>query len=346
LATTAIFAEILIAGLGTFVWLSLIIISVFGTDWLPADFLSNSTAIVGIGLFAIAYVLGILTDRLADSFFGWLKGTRAGMWLNRNFGEDSHTYDTPDDVGKMRLVVLRDSEGMSRFLDYQRSRLRIARATAANLAVLVPTLLIYGTLGNDVSIGALLVVEVILVLFLVLSLFAAERIGSAYIKRLSEAFLLLQRGDRPKGDMTKRVEDAVAAAVCFRQVEEDLEFLIVRTSDGHRWTFPKGHIKHGETPAEAAEREAKEEAGVRGIIEADPLIHYLYPKGPNRDYLVSAHLLRVLNGESPAPLEEGRRPRWFSPEEAISKLGHNRPKQYADEHVKVIQAALEELGKK
>jgi hypothetical protein len=58
LATTAIFAEILIAGLGTLVWLSLVIISVFGTEWLPADFLSDSDAIVAIGLFAVAYVLG------------------------------------------------------------------------------------------------------------------------------------------------------------------------------------------------------------------------------------------------------------------------------------------------
>jgi 8-oxo-dGTP pyrophosphatase MutT (NUDIX family) len=188
-------------------------------------------------------------------------------------------------------------------------------------------------------------VEGFLVGFLVLALFASERIGSAYIKRLSEAFLLLQPGEQFGAAMTKDVvEGAVAAAVCFRQVDGDIEFLIVRTSGGKRWTFPKGHIKPGESPAEAAEREAAEEAGVRGTIETEPLIHYLYPKWPTGEYLVSAYLLRVVNDEDPAPLEEGREPRWLSPEDATSKLGKNRRRRDANEHRKVIRAAIARLG--
>jgi 8-oxo-dGTP pyrophosphatase MutT (NUDIX family) len=144
----------------------------------------------------------------------------------------------------------------------------------------------------------------------------------------------------------KAVEGSVAAAVCFRLVEEDIEFLIVRTSGGQRWTFPKGHIKPGESPAQAAEREAAEEAGVRGTIETDPLIRYHYPKWPNGEHLVSAHLLRVEDDADPAPLEEGRDPRWLPPEEAMSKLAENRQKQEADEHRSVIRAALVKLGKR
>jgi 8-oxo-dGTP pyrophosphatase MutT (NUDIX family) len=144
----------------------------------------------------------------------------------------------------------------------------------------------------------------------------------------------------------KAVERSVAAAVCFRQAAEKIEFLIVRTRGGQRWTFPKGHIKPGESPAQAAEREAEEEAGVRGIIETDPLIRYHYPKWPSGEYLVSAHLLRVDDDSEPAPLEEGRDPRWLSPEEATSKLVENRRKQEADEHRKVMRAALVKLGKR
>jgi 8-oxo-dGTP pyrophosphatase MutT (NUDIX family) len=143
----------------------------------------------------------------------------------------------------------------------------------------------------------------------------------------------------------KAIERSVAAAVCFRRAQGGIEILIVRTSDGHRWTLPKGHIKRGEAPAKAAEREAEEEAGVRGAIDADPLIHYLYPRWPTGEYLVSAYLLSVIADEDPAPLEEGREPRWLSPQEAISKLGQNRQSRYAAEHRKVIGAALAKLGK-
>ena len=57
----------------------------------------------------------------------------------------------------------------------------------------------------------------------------------------------------------------VAAAVPVRRRDAGgLEFLLVRTSQGGRWTFPKGRIEPGESPSAAAAREAAEEAGVDG----------------------------------------------------------------------------------
>jgi|GEM_PF-4495095 len=37
-------------------------------------------------------------------------------------------------------------------------------------------------------------------------------------------------------------------------------------SDGERWTFPKGRLERGESPAQAAAREAREEAGISGRV--------------------------------------------------------------------------------
>ncbi|MCA1690130.1 MAG: NUDIX domain-containing protein, partial [Actinobacteria bacterium] len=54
----------------------------------------------------------------------------------------------------------------------------------------------------------------------------------------------------------------LAAAVCWRWESEGLRIGLVSTRDGARWTFPKGHRERGETLAEAAAREAREEAGV------------------------------------------------------------------------------------
>ena len=58
-----------------------------------------------------------------------------------------------------------------------------------------------------------------------------------------------------------RRRTAVAAAVPVRRRNGgDLEFLLVRTSNGERWTFPKGRVERGESMPEAAAREAREEA--------------------------------------------------------------------------------------
>jgi ADP-ribose pyrophosphatase YjhB (NUDIX family) len=50
------------------------------------------------------------------------------------------------------------------------------------------------------------------------------------------------------------------AAVCYRRRGPEVEFLLVNTNGGNKWTFPKGspdaHLSH----SQAAEREAVEEA--------------------------------------------------------------------------------------
>jgi len=146
----------------------------------------------------------------------------------------------------------------------------------------------------------------------------------------------------------------VAAAICYRYDKEgDIEFLLIRTSDGNRWTFPKGKIEKGETPYEAAAREAKEEAGVIGKVESVPVAHYRFPtKGLFLDILnirkrkgakVAAFLLKV---EALEPdYEEKREPGWFNPDEAKKKLTENRELKFVREHNKVIEAAVGKLTK-
>lgn len=50
----------------------------------------------------------------------------------------------------------------------------------------------------------------------------------------------------------------------------------MRPSDGERWTFPKGGCESGETPAQAAAREAVEEAGAIGRVRPDAIGAYRY----------------------------------------------------------------------
>src|SRR5215213_7244397 len=61
------------------------------------------------------------------------------------------------------------------------------------------------------------------------------------------------------GDPMKVVRQAGAIVVRFDDDEPRL-LLVTARRNPKTWIFPKGHIEDGETPAEAAVREAREEA--------------------------------------------------------------------------------------
>ena len=131
----------------------------------------------------------------------------------------------------------------------------------------------------------------------------------------------------------------VAGAVCFRRRDRRLQFRLVRTADGERWTFPAGALKLGETPTQAAAREASEKAGVIGVIIEQPLAEFRY--GRRADDLATAFLLAV---QSTGPAgAAGRTPSWFDLETVREKLAEGRADEEAGELQRVIDVAEERL---
>lgn len=131
------------------------------------------------------------------------------------------------------------------------------------------------------------------------------------------------------------------AAVCFRMKGTQPEFLLVRTRSG-RWTFSKGGVDGDATNADAAAREAYEEAGVRGRIESDPFHRYFHSKGDSlRAHSVvpvHAHLCEV--DRLVSPKEDHRKPTWFNADKARRRLRENREPEFAVEVIQVIDRAV------
>jgi 8-oxo-dGTP pyrophosphatase MutT (NUDIX family) len=126
----------------------------------------------------------------------------------------------------------------------------------------------------------------------------------------------------------------VVAAVPLRpHAAGGLEFLLVRTTDGTRWTFPKGGRERDETLAEAAAREAIEEAGAAGRIGDEPVAEYRY-----RTDTVMAFVLEV--DDTTLPAEPGRNPTWFGFEAARDKLAEGRDGDFGAEMGRVMLAAV------
>jgi 8-oxo-dGTP pyrophosphatase MutT (NUDIX family) len=104
------------------------------------------------------------------------------------------------------------------------------------------------------------------------------------------------------------------------------------------WALPKGRIDEGETPAEAAVREVREETGVEGrLIEKLGDVRYVYTaswKGGVRIFkVVSFFLLRAGRGRIGAIEEDMRievaEARWLPLEEAPRLLTHKGEREMA-----------------
>jgi 8-oxo-dGTP pyrophosphatase MutT (NUDIX family) len=137
------------------------------------------------------------------------------------------------------------------------------------------------------------------------------------------------------------------AAVCFRRQGAAVEFLLVNTNGGNKWTFPKGSTDARLSHSQAAEREAAEEAGAVGTIEPRHFHLYIHSKGlfwqPGgvQEFVVKAFLMEVLQVRRAD--EPMRHPTWFSPDEAKRRLAKGREVKYAREMEVVIDRALERL---
>jgi len=130
----------------------------------------------------------------------------------------------------------------------------------------------------------------------------------------------------------------VAAAVPVRRRRAGgLEFLLVRTSNGGRWTFPKGGVERGESMSQAAAREAREEAGVTGRIGAEPLGVYRYAPSRDGSDEVTAFLLEVERDGLDA--EPDRDPTWLAFEAARSRLVQGRAAGYGETMERILRAA-------
>ena len=130
MSTTLLFVELLIIGTQTSIWLFLISINVFGSNWLNTEIfagLSEWETLISVVILSIIYVLGIIVDRVADFLFSyWDNNIRQSMMPSSQF---------PLSSAVMRFRLGKDNEYLNRQFEYTRSRIRISRASTLNFAI-------------------------------------------------------------------------------------------------------------------------------------------------------------------------------------------------------------------
>ncbi|MGR3290869.1 MAG: NUDIX hydrolase, partial [Paracoccaceae bacterium] len=102
-------------------------------------------------------------------------------------------------------------------------------------------------------------------------------------------------------------------ALCYRIRNDKVQVLIVTTRSGKNWIVPKGWPIDRATPAQAAAREAFEEAGVEGKITGNCLGIYSYVKeigGDNLPCIVALYPLKVKQIHASYPEKSQRKRKW------------------------------------
>jgi 8-oxo-dGTP pyrophosphatase MutT (NUDIX family) len=112
--------------------------------------------------------------------------------------------------------------------------------------------------------------------------------------------------------------------IAYRISGGRIRVLLVTSRDKGRWIIPKGNVDAGHTPAQAAQQEAYEEAGLKGIASAIPLGFYTYfkqrPSGASQPATVEVYLLRVTERLRKFPEKGKRKLSWMSTRKAVGLI--------------------------
>ena len=115
------------------------------------------------------------------------------------------------------------------------------------------------------------------------------------------------------------------AALVFRTKKGKTEILLVTSRGTGRWVLPKGWPQVGKTFAQAARREAYEEAGARGEISPFSIGTYVYKKsdvceGGCEDFVVDVFPMRFSRQEKNWPERDQRQFEWMSIEDSARSV--------------------------
>ena len=138
-----------------------------------------------------------------------------------------------------------------------------------------------------------------------------------------------------------------AGGVVIKEEKGRAMVLLIKDSYGH-WTWAKGHIEKGETPAETAVREISEETGLKKLEVVEELgkqeYHFTF-HGKRFFKTVHIFLVRAFDGEPLlAQRSEIMEARWFQPEEALEKIEYKGSRDLLAKGIDVFRGKYLDVG--
>lgn len=131
MATTNLFVELLVIGVGAACWVGLLILAAFGVEFTHFELLKTYPVLMT--LLALVYLLGIVSDRIADLVFDRL----FSLPLRAKY------FDHKRDYQDARRLVFSTSNRLADMHEYGRTRIRICRGWSLNAALITVCLNVF-----------------------------------------------------------------------------------------------------------------------------------------------------------------------------------------------------------
>ena len=135
-----------------------------------------------------------------------------------------------------------------------------------------------------------------------------------------------------------------AGGVIYRRTPDGIHFGLIATKGGTPWQLPKGKQEEGETLEVTAARVVAEETGLAGSVQA-PLeaidIWFNVNEGGRamrRHKLVHFYLLEYRSGSTEDHDDEVDDARWFSAEDAVTRLTFPSERRVAARALEILNA--------
>jgi len=114
------------------------------------------------------------------------------------------------------------------------------------------------------------------------------------------------------------------AALCYRMNHGHPEVLLITSRGSRRWIVPKGWPIENMTPAQGAQQEAWEEAGVKGRPIERCIGLFSYPKVVGQDEtlpcIAMVYPVKVKSLANDYPESHQRRRKWFTRKKAAARI--------------------------
>jgi hypothetical protein len=185
---TAVIAELVVGGLLSLTWLALIAMAVLGPSRVTS--VLDNSSLSAVFLVGLSYPLGVVFDRVWDVL---LDVTGLDPWIRRASGTNraGAKYRASDNDRLKRNIYDKDPKNAAAFLEYNRGRMRVARACLFNF----PLITIAGLLLIGVHFGGMGTKEFVLVFFAGVGLTYAAWTAYKDLRRMYDRVLRVAGGD-------------------------------------------------------------------------------------------------------------------------------------------------------
>jgi hypothetical protein len=181
MTTTTLIVEILISGILTCLWLLLGTITAFGSGFLLGAAKDYPEAFAALAI-AVAYTVGVTFDRLWDFFT-----TRVDEKIRRTY------FPADDQLTTVRMQLFGTATALQGYMEYIRSRMRIARAAMCNLPLIGLTGLGAALRHSCWQPWQFFVFAGLAILMSVAAAYSFHKLEHAYYKQLQAVGNFLQR---------------------------------------------------------------------------------------------------------------------------------------------------------